>query len=705
MSESTRIAPSVNVGAINQALGLDAESKSLNKAMDTLHNEYSFGDTFKSEGNYAGVKTFLKVAAFVLTLGGLGVWAYKNVSHMKDQNAARELIRNPANFSAQVQTLHTAKNSVKDALKGELSVDVRDEVTVDRFEEGKKGVRSLQDTVTGFQGSVEALQTAIDKVAKESGMNADERRALYGAFVASAIAQGDGLSKVVTGGSSQQAFAIEAAKTMWYQGNAEIAGKDIAAKMGRVQDPTGQSHLQRMASLQGATDAFNKLGDDILVEAARVVAINTNGATDLTGDLDTAKANPLVLKEFNVIREKFAENAAPTIKSEVNSAIGRINAARDIKALKTSFLNDRKSELRDLAGNGEKGEAQLIDAINFLALDDDAKEVSAKTLGIPLETLQARNEALAENAPQVRASLEASKTFLSQLNDNFTQYVAEKEKEAQANADYVGVLLQQTPVAKGMPIEAHTQLVQALKAGRTEVEVKIPVENEAKFDFPKVTAAIDPTALKESKALKTTDYISLLQIVAGSGKDETPGSPTLTRALLDSLQEKGLLSGVFTALNIANASKDTSAIQVQIREAKSAVDVAKEAVRKAKEFEASHRFNTQSYRDSVKQREAREAELLEANQRVAELVAQEKTASAHVGSNAYVVDVVLDTSASASAQKMVKSRLAQGLNATFTKGDGDLKALREKLATANVTTSSTDSSESADGKKDAEGVA
>lgn len=704
MSESTRIAPSVNVGAINQALGLDAESKSLNKAMDTLHNEYSFGDTFKSEGNYAGVKTFLKVAAFVLTLGGLGVWAYKNVSHMKDQNAARELIRNPANFSAQVQTLHTAKNSVKDALKGELSVDVRDEVTVDRFEEGKKGVRSLQDTVTGFQGSVEALQTAIDKVAKESGMNADERRALYGAFVASAIAQGDGLSKVVTGGSSQQAFAIEAAKTMWYQGNAEIAGKDIAAKIGRVQDPTGQSHLQRMASLQGATDAFNKLGDDILVEAARVVAINTNGATDLTGDLDTAKANPLVLKEFNVIREKFAENAAPTIKSEVNSAIGRIKAARDIKALKTSFLEDRKSELRALAGNGEKGEAQLIDAMNFLALDDEAKETTAKTMGIPLEILQARNETLTKNAPEVRASLEASKTFLSQLNDNFKQYVAEKEGEVLANADYIGILLAQTPVAKGKPIEAHTQLVEALKAG-TEVEVKIPIENEAKVEFPKVTAAIDPTALKENKALKTTDYISLLQIVAGSGKDETPGSPTLTRALLDSLQEKGLLPGVFTALNIANASKDTSAIQVQIREAKSAVDVAKEAVRKAKEFEASHRFNTQSYRDSVKQREAREAELLEANQRVAELVAQEKTASAHVGSNAYVVDVVLDTSASASAQKMVKSRLAQGLNATFTKGDGDLKALREKLATANVTTSSTDSSESADGKKDAEGVA
>jgi hypothetical protein len=49
---------------------------------------------------------------------------------------------------------------------------------------------------------------------------------------------------------------------------------------------------------------------------------------------------------------------------------------------------------------------------------------------------------------------------------------------------------------------------------------------------------------------------------------------------------------------------------------------------------------------------------------------------------------------------MVKSRLAQGLNATFTKADGDLKALREKLATANVSTSSTDSSESADGKKD-----
>ncbi|MCP5490522.1 MAG: hypothetical protein H7A42_05355 [Chlamydiales bacterium] len=704
MSESTRIAPSVNVGAINQALGLDAESKSLNKAMDTLHNEYSFVDTFKSEGNYAGVKTFLKVAAFVLTLGGLGVWAYKNVSHMNDQNAARELIRNPANFSAQVQTLHTAKNSVKDALKGELSVDVRDEVTVDRFEEGKKGVRSLQDTVTGFQGSVEALQTAIDKVAKESGMNADERRALYGAFVASAIAQGDGLSKVVTGGSSQQAFAIEAAKTMWYQGNAEIAGKDIAAKMGRVQDPTGQSHLQRMASLQDATDAFNKLGDDILVEAARVVAINTNGATDLTGDLNAARAHPLVQKEFNVIREKFAENAAPTIKSEVNSAIGRINAARDIKALKESFLDDRKSELRALAGNGEKGEAQLIDAINFLALDDDAKEVSAKTLGIPLETLQARNEALATNAPEVRASLKASETFLSQLNDNFTQYVAEKEQEAQANADYVGILLAQTPVAKGKPIEAHTQLVQALKAG-TEVEVKIPVENEAKVNFPKVTAAIDPTALKESKALKTADYVSLLQIVAGSGKDETPGSPTLTRALLDSLQEKKLLGGVFTALKIANASKDTSAIQVQIREATSAVGAAKEAVRKAKEFEDSHRFNTQSYRDSVKQREAREAELLAAQARVTELESQLLSASAHVGSNAYVVDVVLDKAASESAQKMVKSRLAQGLNATFTKADGDLKALREALATANVSTSSTDSSESADGKKDAEGVA
>ncbi|WP_420420519.1 hypothetical protein [Simkania sp.] len=705
MTETSRIDSRVDVAAINTALGLDGDSKSLNKAMDTLHKDYSFGDNFKSEGNYAGVKTFFKVAAFVLTLGGLGIWAAKAKMHQNDQNAARALIRNPAEFTSQVQTLHTAKNNVADALGGKLSVDVRDEITVDNFEKGQKGVRSLQDTVTGFQRSVEALQTAIDKVAKESGMNADERRALYGAFVASAIAEGDGLTKVQTGGSSQQTFAVEAAKTMWYTGNAEIAGKDIAAKMKRVQDPTGQTHLQRMASLQDATVAFAGLGDDILAEAARVVAINTNGSVDLTGDLATARSNPQVKAEYDVIREKFAQSAAPMIKTEVNSAIGRINAARDIEALKKSFLEDRKSELRALAGNGEKGEAQLIDAMNFLALDTEAKEATAKTMGIPLETLQARNEALAKNAPEVRESLKGSETFLRELNDNFTKYVAEKEAEAQANADYVGLLLMQTPVAEGKPIEAHTQLIETLKAG-TEVEVKVPVETDAKVDFPKVTAAIDSAALKGSKALKTADYVSLLQIVVGSGKDDTPGSPTLARALLDSLQDKSLLSGVFTQLKIANASKDTTEIQRQIREAKSGVTTAQEEVRKAKEHRDSF-YNKYSaaYKKAVEDVGARENELLDANQRVLDLEAQERAASAHVGSNAYVVDVTLDGVTSDSARKMIASRLAEGLNATFTKADGDLKALREKLASANVTTSSTETSEEADGKKDAEGAA
>lgn len=676
--------------AINSALGFQQGSDNVQKAMEVLHSDVKSVDYIKGDGNQSWLKTAGKALLFVLTFSLVGK------SYANTQNAARAMIRNPEALSGQIKGLHAMGNTLEDTLNKDFTVPLTGVVALGDEGKAQSGLAERQETVTGFNASIEALQKAIDTVATSGNLNATERRALYGAAIASTI--GQGLSDVRSNGSSEQSLAIATGKHIWHSGNASVVGKDISAKMRSVPDETAQTHTQRMEALAQAGSNLTDLDNEILVEAARVVLISKG--TDLGSDPAALRlalvSNPDLKAEVSAIKEQFSKEAAPRIQGEVTRAIGRVNAARNIEALKKSFLEDRKSELRDLSGNTKKGEEALRLAVQFNGLGEYAGDIVGGQIKQTDAVREARED-LAQNLSNFLGSLESARSFVEDLNDNFAKYVAEKEEEAQANADLIGQLLEMSPTGESH-VADHAQLVSSIKAG-VEVEAKVPVATKDAVPLGTVSKKIDPSAVKSAKTLDTADYISLLKIVVGTGKDESLGSPTLAGALLDSLQRKGQLGAVFTALNIANASKGTEGLQRDIRLAEGSVQSAEEAVRQAEAHEKTFWVNNSGYKAAQEATRKAKAKLEEARRNVAQLQEQLLSAASHVGSNAYVAPVVRQDGESPKALGSRALHDAQ-LTVEFTDPEGPLKALREALAKANVTSKSVDSADKADGNED-----
>jgi len=697
-------------GTVTRAPALDTNVKvdsimdqfSVNKtqldgARERLYTDYSFTDTFDNnvEGWKGTALKVLEVFAFIATAGGLGIWAGTKANTVRNQNAARNTIRNPQDFSAQVKFLHGINNTVQDSSSGKLTNDHRNATSLGSEGSATKGLAERQDTVANYQQSLVKINEAIDQVAK--GLSADDRRALYAAFVADAAKNG-GLSQVESSGESEQSFAIAASKAEWYKGNAQIAARDIAQKVGTVASPTGKTTAQRIADIGAAQDSLAARETEIIVEAARVVELLGKGTVPKTGegkyDVSAALTMPAVQAEVAVIRKEYSTAVAPKADAEIKAAAQRVSDARDIDKLKKSFLNDRKGELMALAGNSEKGEAQLVSAIEFLSVSDFAKGKTADQFGIPKKDLEARNEALAANAPQVQKSLDSSTQFLSELNKNFAAYVAEKEDEAKANVEYIADLLQHkvgepTEDRSSKVEQDNTRLVDTVFEGKVETEIL----------GVKVKPAITEAEVGSAEALKTEDYVDLLKIVVGSGKDQTPGSPTLAAALMDSLHDKGLLPAVFAELKIANASKDTTALQGDLRNAQQAVSDRQSDIEAADRHVKSFWRGGSAYDQAVqKHKDAIEAHQ-RAEERVVQLTNQLATAKTQVGSNAYVVNRqptgVTDDERNANTA-LIKQRLVK----TFTDSDGAIKELRQALGILKKETASVDGSGKADGEKD-----
>lgn len=681
--------------AINSALGFQQGSDNVQKAMEVLHSDVKSVDYIKGDGNQSWLKTAGKALLFVLSFSLVGK------SYANTQNAARAQIRSPEVLSGQIKGLHTMGNTLDDTLNNDLTVPLTGVVALGDEGKAESGLAKRQETVTGFNASIESLQKAIDTVATSSGMSAVERRALFGAAIAATI--GQGLSDVTSKGASEQSLAIAAGKHIWHSGNASVVGKDISAKMKSVPDETAQTHVQRMDSLAQARTNLTDLDNEILVEAARVVLINTG--SDLGSDPAALKSalvsNPDLQKEVTAIKKQFAKEAAPRIQGEVTRAIGRVNAARNLEALKKSFLEDRKSELRALSGDTKKGEEALRLAVQFNGLGEYASDIVGGQIKQTDAVKEARED-LAQNLSNFLGSLGSARSFVEDLNDNFAKYVAEKETEAQANAELIGQLLEMSPTGESHGVD-HAQLVSSIKTG-VEVEAKVPLATKDATPLGTVSKKIDSSEVKSAKTLETADYISLLKIVVGTGKDNTPGSPTLARALLDSLHSKGQLGAVFTALNIANASKGTEELQRDIRDAQGAVGNAEEAVRQAKAHEGTFYFNNSGFKAAQEATRKVEAKLEEARRTVSQLHQQLVSASSHVGSNAYVAPVVRMDGESPKALGSRALHNAQ-LTVEFSDPEGPLKALREALAKANVTSTSVDTADKADGKTDASDVA
>lgn len=680
------LADSVKVDTI--ASEFSVSTKQLDGARERLFTDVKFTDTFDS--SYTGwqgtASKVLQVVAFVVTLGGLGIWAASKVSSVNSQNAARELVRNPQDFTKAIHMLNHEEIKAEDASKG---IHTQEGV---RPTNGTKAAQTKEhsqtmDALEKYSGKTLAqLDNAIDKIVADlpKGKQKDTRRALYAALAAQASVTSfksefggesrTGLLSVShSDGISEQTLAVKAAKLQWYTGNALVAGREVADKINLVPSMSDQTIEARVETLGEHTAALGDREIDIIVEAARVVELQ--GGTvpkDSTGQIDVRSAMSIseVSTEVSVIREKYSSEVSTKADGEISAAIGRINNARNVDLLKAQFLTDRKSELTALAGNSEKGESQLIEAIKFLNVSTFAQNTTAKQVGVSRETLQGINTNHVQNTPAVQKSLQGASSFLTELDKNFANYVADKEGEAQANIEYVGKLLdhkvgQPTIDRSSKQEQENIKTMQALTEG-----------SKVYLNGAEVSAKIEASTVGNLDVIKTDDLVDLLRIVVGDGKDASkPGSPTLAAALLDSLATKDSkdapgtqtrLDDVFAKLRVTNLSATSPELTNGLAAANKA-DIEAEAV--IGTYKSYHRADT-AYNAAIEKRAKAATDIARFTKAI-----QEENSS----SNAYVVG----RQAVGASQDEINANgalLDKNLVKNFTDNEA-LTALRVKLGT------------------------
>lgn len=695
----------VNTGAIAEAFSLGKGSTgkdSLQAARERLFTDVTKSSYIFDHGQGLGT-TLKRVMGFIFS------FSFYTGSQVSDANRARQFIRDPQNFTRAIHMLNGIGNTAEDAAKGIIT----ESQTV--LENGSKTAATkddnqTKDAIEKYQKILGSIDRAIDRIVSEvpAGEQKSVRRAIYAALAAQAMVTefktefgGDprvGLSDVHHAGSiSEQQLAIDAAKLQWYQGNALVAGREIASKVTGVGDMSGMTTAQRVTHLRQAVAGLEARQNDIYAEAAQVLELQGRGGEIVRNPDGTYSTNPVanasLFKEVAAIRERYADEVSGTADREIAGAASRINEAHNLDLLKQRFLEDRKQELRELAGSGVKGEAQLVDAIRFIHVDASAKRATATALGVSPEVLEDLHKKHVKNSDEVKESLRTSTEFLSKLTENFAEYVAEKRGAAEADANYIAALLHAKngkPSGNGTSRveQENARIVKALRAGE-----------EVKVNGITIKAKVDKTpeelARLADDTIKTSDLKELLMIVLGNGKGvkedgSKPGSAMLTAALMSSLSSKpsrdgkeSRLADVFAEIGTENLSGPSATHAANLAQARRELAAAQSHV------SSFWRKSTSEYKAAVRKRDALQAH-----------VARLETAPAR-GFDAYVVvrpDVGEDAN-DTRANQALKSE-EYGLNMQFNNAKEAIKQLRQALGLVAAETASTASTAEVDGAAD-----
>lgn len=508
----------------SESISLGASlAKSMTKAESTINDDTSMfaemGKAIHDPSQSCWWKSALKVVALLITLP-ISIIAFPIygavVSHK--ENANRALLRNPTfTLPEHLQSAQGAANRAVEAMQMQAHISNRTGTSFDHILKAQtanhaENERSAQGTVIADSESnakadliQEALRPQLQtwKEALEAtgkSLGDDEYRALV------AVATQNVADKLV--GSTAKNFMVTESAALYGRSATARIASTIAGKMS-----------DRSLSVHDEEHGFTgvrAIHDDIAARATLIGNITGRDSEDVSEEIYAAlRANPQFTNKMQRMEK---------------SAVDAINNARDLPALKEAFIKDRIATLRSLAlfstdtaqtkGTGEEYLKLLLQSEQVGGQQGFA--LAGQLMGVG--DVQQRMIAMREDKEKITGEFQRMFNFLGNLENDFAAYVAEHEANAQAQLEKLAAV---RSLNDGEQVYAHT-VEQELLAHSEEAPAKIYEEIDSE------AAVADP--IPDAKLREIFD------ILIGSGKSPELGAPTMTRAFLETLHQRGKLA-------------------------------------------------------------------------------------------------------------------------------------------------------------------
>lgn len=531
VSKIPALKENLQINSITDRFGI--EKKDLNHARSRLYEDKTFSDTFN------GAKSItLYVLSFFTVVLGL-VWTFAKFNDVKKQNAARNLIRKPTDFTKLINKLTIHGNTPKDAINSHLTHSLN---------RNTKEYHQAVETLQKYQQTLKDIDQAIDEIVANEPL-ADQKnihRALYAAFATQAImtqfkaddqTRRNGLTPISMGNQiSEQEFAIQAAKLQWSKKNPLFAGKEIASTFSRIDQKINELSGKETIELLNEKTKELKNHNTLIIQEASIAAELSQ--TDFK-------------KERNEIQKHYADAIAKTADLEIGAAIGRINNSRSLDLLKFDFLANQTSKLKEYASQEDV------------------------------------------------ASIEK---LLKNETESFKEFISQKEEEAQANIRYIEQLLSQKvsqPTGSSTIEKENQTTVSKMQNGEEETTIHdVLVSKKISNDEIEELDLLNLNDIKELLAIAVgsgTKENPGSPALTGLCLDLLASKPSSTKE-----QGKSKLSDLFELLEIQNASGQISlSQQSKLSEAIEKVNRAEKKVKAAEKKKYSSKKEIFSYQDKL----------------------------------------------------------------------------------------------------------
>ncbi|MGE0197467.1 MAG: hypothetical protein AB7S94_01735 [Simkaniaceae bacterium] len=466
----------------------------LTAARETIGNDTSaWAETRKFANNTVG-KFDNPVARFLMhgvmaVVGFLAFATFQGKSWAKTENANRALLRNPTFVLPEhLQKKQFAQNRGVEAIAQK----------VDSALFSNKGAL----VETELQPQLDAWTQALEAVGKN--LPDEEYRALIAVATQNVVDQMKGLSPLTKN------FIVDHAATFYGSTAPAHIAREIAQEM-------TESTLFNIE--EGQFAGIAAIHDKIAARAALIASVTGRDADEVEKELYTAlNAN----ETFTNKLQRFE-----------NNAYAEINKARNLEALKASFIADRIATLRSLAlfsVNGDQSKGTGEEYLKLLLSGDELGGPQAAALFghlMGVQNLQGRMEAMRQDKGKITDEFQRMFNFLDNLEEDFAAYVEEHEAKAEAQL-------------------ARLVALDGLRGEGTYPSVEDLVDQEG-LEAPqgegqpaKIRTAID---VRTAKADPVSDekLREIFDILMGTGEGSDLGAPTMARRFVGTLADRGKL--------------------------------------------------------------------------------------------------------------------------------------------------------------------
>ncbi|MGE0197466.1 MAG: hypothetical protein AB7N99_03940 [Simkaniaceae bacterium] len=516
-----------------QVLKVDVSNPTLKAALDkaneTIGNDTTAWAETRKYANTTVGKFDNKVARFFMhgimaVVAFLAYATFQGKSWATSENANRALLRNPTfTLPEHLQETQFAANRAVEALAQQAHVSQRTgtgfaHILGDQTANHASNPLSAQTTVMAdalSNGKADQIQEALKpqleawkSALEDVGVNLtdEEYRALIAVATQNVVNQMQGL------GNTAKNYMVDQAAELYGTTSIDRIAGTLAGRM-------TEAGLLNARDEDGHFTGVEAIHDDIKARAALIASVTGRDADEVETELYTA-----------LNRNQTFQNKLQRFE---NNAYTAINKARDLEALKASFIADRIATLRSLAlfsvnsqvtkGTGEEYLKLLLNG------DQLGGGQAAAHFGMLMgvQNLQERMVAMAQDKGKITGEFQKMFNFLDHLEDDFAAYVAEHEAKAQAQLERLVAL-------------------DSLRGDGTYDSVEALVEKEG-LELPqgedkpaKIRTAIDASVAK-ADPVSDEKLREIFDILIGTGKGSELGAPTMAQRFVGTLAERGKL--------------------------------------------------------------------------------------------------------------------------------------------------------------------